>query len=75
MKRMIVRDLVSKGLLRVEDGNHGNDRPRPTEFTSEGVAFIRATDMTSGVVDFLAAGKINDVARQRIRKGSAPQAM
>lgn len=69
MKRMIVRDLVSKGLLRVEDGNHGNDRPRPTEFTSEGVAFIRATDMTSGVVDFLAAGKINDVARQRIRKG------
>ena len=69
MTRYIVRDLVAKGVLRVEDGNHGNDRPRPDEFIEQGVAFIRAADMTSGVVDFVGAGKINHVARQRIRKG------
>lgn len=69
MGERIVRDLVAAGILRVEDGNHGNDRPRPDEFDDDGVAFIRAADMTSGVVDFEGAGKINDVARSRIRKG------
>ena len=69
MTREVVKDLVARGVLRVEDGNHGNDRPRPDEFVDQGVAFIRAADMTSGVVDFSAAGKINDVARRRIRKG------
>lgn len=69
MSREVVRDLVARGALRVEDGNHGNDRPRPDEFVADGVAFIRAADMTSGVVDFDGAGKITDVALRRIRKG------
>lgn len=69
MTRHLVRDLVAAGALRVEDGNHGNDRPRPDEFVGEGVAFIRAADMTSGVVNFTGAGKISEAARQRIRKG------
>lgn len=69
MTRHVVRDLVAAGVLRVEDGNHGNDRPRPDEFVVRGIAFIRAADMTSGVVDFTGAGKINAVARRRIRKG------
>ena len=69
MSREIVKDLVARGALRVEDGNHGNDRPRPDEFVADGVAFIRAADMTSGIVDFDGAGKISDVALHRIRKG------
>lgn len=69
MTRAVVKDLVARGALRVEDGNHGNDRPRPDEFVADGVAFIRAADMTSGVVDFEGAGKISDVALRRIRKG------
>jgi len=35
----------------------------------DGVPFIRAADMSSGVVDFDSAGKIDGVARRRIRKG------
>ena len=69
MSAETVRDLIAAGVLRVEDGNHGNDRPRPEEFVEHGVAFIRAADMTSGVVDFARAGKINSTARARIRKG------
>jgi type I restriction enzyme S subunit len=61
--------LVRNGILRVEDGNHGEYRPRPHEFVDEGIPFIRAADMTSGVVNFRSAGKINEVARMRIRKG------
>ncbi|MBO0854959.1 MAG: restriction endonuclease subunit S [Nocardia sp.] len=69
MNEQTVRELVESGLLRVEDGNHGEYRPRPDEFVEEGVSYIRAADMTSGVIDFKSAGKISQVARERIRKG------
>lgn len=62
-------ELADSGVLRIEDGNHGEYRPRPDEFTEEGVAFIRAADLVDGVVDFVGAGKINGEARRRIRKG------
>ncbi|MCB9379719.1 MAG: restriction endonuclease subunit S [Acidimicrobiaceae bacterium] len=68
-RRYSVGDLEAAGVLLVQDGNHGNDRPRPDEFVSEGVAFVRAADIRHGRVDFVAASKINEVARQRIRKG------
>ncbi len=62
-------DLIADGVLRIEDGNHGEYRPLKHEFVDDGVPFIRAADMTSGVVDFAGAGRIDDVARARIRKG------
>lgn len=64
-----VATLQARGILRVEDGNHGNDRPRPHEFGSGNTAFIRAADMDGGRVLFESADKINDVALARIRKG------
>jgi len=65
----VVAELVADGVLRVEDGNHGEYRPRPHEFTSGGTPYIRAADMSSGVVDFATAEQINDEARARVRKG------
>src|SRR5438552_2913993 len=67
--RFIAADLEKAGVLRVEDGNHGEYRPRREEFTERGVAFIRAADMGDGRVDFERAEKINEVACRRIRKG------
>lgn len=67
--RFVVGDLIRSGSIRVEDGNHGNDRPRPNEFESTGVSFVRAADMSSGTVDFEGAGRINRNAVARIRKG------
>ena len=64
-----VVELQRAGILLVEDGNHGEYRPRSDEFDSEGVAFIRAADMDAGRVLFDRASKINTLARQRIRKG------
>ena len=57
------------GVLLVEDGNHGEYRPRPSEFDSSGVAFIRASDMESGEVRFDRASKITPTAVARITKG------
>jgi type I restriction enzyme S subunit len=64
-----VTELQREGILLVEDGNHGEYRPRPDEFVDSGVAFIRAADMDGGRVLFRSAAKINDRARQRITKG------
>jgi type I restriction enzyme, S subunit len=64
-----VIELQQEGILLVEDGNHGEYRPRPDEFVDHGVAFIRATDMDAGRVLFESASKINELARQRITKG------
>jgi type I restriction enzyme, S subunit len=64
-----VAELQREGVLLVEDGNHGEYRPRPDEFVDRGVAFIRAADMDGGRVLFESAAKINERARQRITKG------
>ncbi len=69
MEMTLVSDLVAEGVLQVEDGNHGEYRPRPHEFVTDGIPFIRAADMTTGVVTFATAGRIDTTARARIRKG------
>lgn len=64
-----VTELQREGVLLVEDGNHGEYRPRPDEFVGAGVAFIRAADMNAGRVLFESAARINEKARARITKG------
>jgi type I restriction enzyme S subunit len=64
-----VLELQRDGVLLVEDGNHGEYRPRPDEFVDAGVAFIRAADMDSGRVLFETAARVNEKARARITKG------
>lgn len=64
-----VAELQAQGVLLVEDGNHGEYRPRPDEFVVDGTSFIRAGDIADGRVLFDEAGGINDTALARIRKG------
>lgn len=64
-----VSELQNEGILLVEDGNHGEYRPRPDEFVDAGVAFIRAADLDDGRVLFGTASKISRKARLRITKG------
>jgi type I restriction enzyme S subunit len=64
-----VHELQQDGILLVEDGNHGENRPRPDEFGEGEVSFIRAADMADGRVLFDTAQRINETAVRRIRKG------
>ena len=64
-----VRDLLSAGVLWVEDGNHGENRPLSDEFDSEGTPFVRPDDLAHGMVNFEECDRINPKAVQRIRKG------
>ncbi|WP_158008537.1 restriction endonuclease subunit S [Vibrio cyclitrophicus] len=61
--------MEKKKLILVQDGNHGEYRPRKNEFDADGIAFIRAADFCNGTLDFTGAENINGVAFQRIRKG------
>lgn len=65
----LVSGLEKDSLLLVQDGNHGEYRPRKNEFTDKGVAFIRAADLGQSAVQFGKAEKINNLAFERIRKG------
>lgn len=69
MKIKSVTSLIGDRVLRVEDGNHGENRPRKDEFGSGSLKFIRAVDLIDGVVNFVSAELINDVAAERVRKG------
>jgi type I restriction enzyme, S subunit len=65
-----VTDLEAADILLVQDGNHGEYRPRREELNSDGTPHIRAADINdAGVIDFAGAQRINDVALARIRKG------
>ena len=64
-----VAELQAAGTLLVEDGNHGENRPRPDEFSDDGIQFIRASDMDGGRVLFESAQRINGTASERVRKG------
>jgi len=61
--------LQERGVLLVEDGNHGEYRPLKHEFADFGTAFIRAADLDDGEIKFEVAERINQVATSRIRKG------
>jgi len=64
-----VAQLEAEGSILVQDGNHGNDRPLASEFVEVGTPFIRAADISLGVVAFDHASRINSDAVSRIRKG------
>lgn len=64
-----VAELQDEGVLLVEDGNHGEYRPRSDEFGQGEYSFIRAADMDGGSVLFEPAQRINSSALSRIRKG------
>jgi type I restriction enzyme S subunit len=62
-------ELQADRVLLVQDGNHGEYRPRSDEFIDDGVAFVRAADVDDGAIRFDQVSRINEVALQRITKG------
>jgi type I restriction enzyme S subunit len=64
-----VSQLVEQGVLFVEDGNHGENRPLAAEFVEDGTPFVRPDDLKDGRVDFEGCDRINNRALARVRKG------
>ena len=64
-----VSELVADSKIFVEDGNHGENRPRQDEFCAQGVPFLRPPDLKEGRVDFGNCDHINEDGFRRVRKG------
>jgi type I restriction enzyme S subunit len=66
-----VSELVSETKIFVEDGNHGENRPRQDEFCEKdgGIPFLRPPDLKEGRVDFKNCDFINEQGFARVRKG------
>jgi type I restriction enzyme S subunit len=64
-----VSELSEREVIFVEDGNHGENRPRQDEFAATGIAFLRPPDLKDGRVDFQSCSRINDAGFNRVRKG------
>jgi type I restriction enzyme S subunit len=66
-----VSELVSASKIFVEDGNHGENRPRQDEFCDQGngIPFLRPPDLKEGRVDFRNCDFINAQGFARVRKG------
>ncbi len=64
-------ELVSASKIFVEDGNHGENRPRQDEFCDQGngIPFLRPPDLKEGRVDFRNCDFINAQGYARVRKG------
>ena len=64
-----VKQLEVDGALFVQDGNHGNNRPRQDEFVDTGIPFVRPPDLVDGQVNFDSCGRLNDKFISRVKKG------
>ncbi len=46
-----IRNLIRTEALTIQDGNHGELHPKAADFTSSGIPFLMAADMSDGKVD------------------------
>ena len=58
-------------LLDIQDGNHGGDYPRKSEFSVTGVPFVTAAQISDQGVDIIGAPRLPQERAQRLRIGFA----
>lgn len=67
-----VADLVHARILeRPLDGNHGGQHPKGSDFVSDGIPFIMASDIKDGQVNYLSCKFIRQSQAETLRKGFA----
>lgn len=63
-------ELIKSGdILEIQDGNHGNDHPKASEYVDDGIPFIMASDLSEGLVDLINCKKINRTRADKLRIG------
>ncbi len=65
-------ELQERGaILDIQDGNHGSNYPRKSEFADEGVPFVTAHQIADGKVNISVAPKLPSERAARLRIGFA----
>ena len=69
-----VSDLVKEGVIEKPlDGNHGGIHPKSSDYVSEGIPFVMASDMIGGRVDTKNCKFISKEQAETLRKGFAKE--
>jgi type I restriction enzyme S subunit len=65
-------ELQERGaLLDIQDGNHGSNYPRKSEFGAEGIPFVTAQQVESGTVNLVTAPRLSVERASTLRIGFA----
>lgn len=64
--------LVESGVIEPpQDGNHGEKHPKASDYVSDGIPFVMASDLKGGEVDFSNCSKIPEPLARTLRIGFA----
>jgi len=67
-----VRELIGQGVISgVQDGNHGNDHPKSSEYVNCGIPFIMARDLEGGRINTSSCAYLKRSRADRLRIGFA----
>ena len=65
-----IRELLNNNILvEVQDGNHGNDHPKSSDYVKDGVPFIMARDLFGGTINFSSCSFISFEQAKSLRIG------
>jgi type I restriction enzyme, S subunit len=69
-KEATIRELLNQDfLVEVQDGNHGNEHPKSSDYVKEGVPFIMARDLVGGTINFSSCSFISPEQAKNLRIG------
>ncbi len=51
-KTTSIRNLVRRGAIAIQDGNHGEAHPKSSEYRPSGIPFLMAGNMSNAGIDF-----------------------
>lgn len=67
---MSIESLIESGdITDVQDGNHGNDHPKASEYVDKGIPFVMASDLSKGYVDLESCKKLPKTRTDKLRVG------
>ena len=71
-KQTTIGELEQLGaILAIQDGNHGNDHPKATEYVERGIPFIMASDVCHDTINLEGAKKLPFERTEKLRVGFA----
>jgi type I restriction enzyme S subunit len=70
MRTRRIAELVADGsILAIQDGNHGGQHPKASEYVLDGIPFVMASDIRDGQLSLSTAKKLPRARTDRLRVG------
>lgn len=65
-----IEDLIESGdILEIQDGNHGNDHPKASDYVDCGIPFVMASDLSDGSVNLERCKRLKKELTDKLRIG------